>query len=103
MARLCLESVKLSNLISAIRDDLDRAKHSLRDPGTSVKVRRGQNLLLNLRGEAEHAHYLGHPGAGDAFLAGNFGLTGGLTGLQKGLPLDGLVQEFDYPGRPRFP
>ena len=35
---------------------------------------------------------------GKAFSAGDLGLTGGLAGLQEGLPLDGLAKEFDDSG-----
>jgi len=42
-------------------------------------VGQGQDVLLDLRGEAEHAHALGHPGAGDAHSAGDVGLVGDLA------------------------
>lgn len=42
-------------------------------------------------------------GAGDPLSPGDVGLVGGLAGLQEGLPLDGLAEEFDHPGRPGLP
>jgi len=48
-------------------------------------------VLLDLWGEAQHAHGLGHSGGGDALPAGDVGLIGDLAGLQEGLPLDGIA------------
>ena len=39
-----------------------------------------------VRCEAQQAHGLGHAGPGEAFSEGDLGLTGGLAGLQEGLP-----------------
>lgn len=51
-------------------------------------------MLLDLGREAEQAHDLGHPGAGDALPAGDAGLVGGLAELEEGLrlriPLSGI-------------
>ena len=49
-------------------------------------------MLLNLGCEAQHAHDLGHASSGEAFSAGDLGLTGDLAGLQEGLPRDGLAR-----------
>lgn len=57
-------------------------------------------MLLNLRGEAQEHEDLGDPGAGDALLAGDGGLVGGLAGLEEGLPLDGLAKESSHRGAP---
>ncbi len=53
-------------------------------------------MLLDLGREAQQAHDLGHPGAGDALLAGDGRLVGGLAGLEERLPLDGLAEELDH-------
>ena len=57
-------------------------------------------MLLDLGRQAEHAHDLGNPGAGDPLSPGYSGLICGLGALQEPLPLDGLAQEFDDPGGP---
>lgn len=80
-----------------------RTEGALSDRRAPDRLRHGQDVLLDLRGEAEHAHCLGHPGAGDPLSPGDVGLVGGLAGLQEGLPLDGLAEEFDHPGRPGLP
>lgn len=36
-------------------------------------------MLLDLEGEAQQAHDLGHPGAGDALAAGDGGLKSGFS------------------------
>jgi hypothetical protein len=51
--------VKLQDLIAVIGDDRDGTEQSLRDGGSADGIRKGQNALLDLRGEAQHAaHYL---------------------------------------------
>ena len=57
-------------------------------------------MRLDLRRQAEHAHDLGDPGAGNPVPPGDLGLAGDVAGFQERLPLDGLAQEFDDPGRP---
>lgn len=42
---------------------------ALADPWAADHVGEGQDVLLDLRGEAEQAHGLGHPGGGDALPA----------------------------------
>ena len=56
-------------------------------------------MLLDLGGQAQHAHDLGHAGPGEALPAGDLGLAGGVARFQEGLLRDGLAQEFDDPGR----
>lgn len=51
-----------------------------------------------LGGKLQQTHDLGLPGAGDALPAGDGRLVGGLAGVEEGLPLEGLEQEFDHPG-----
>ena len=55
-------------------------------------------MLLDLGGEAQQAQNLSHPSPGEALAAGDGRLSDRLAGLQEGLPLDGLVQEFDDSG-----
>ena len=87
------ELVELPELIAALRDGFDEAEYSLCNWETADSVRQGQNLFLDLRGEAQHAHDLGYAGAGDTLPAGDVGLVGDLAGRQEGLPLDGLAEE----------
>ena len=49
-------------------------------------------MLLNLRRKPQHTHDLGHPGAGNTFLPCDLGLGCDLTGLDEGLPFDGLPE-----------
>gem|GEM_PF-1613790 len=56
-------------------------------------------MFLDLGREAQHVHDLGDPGPGDPLAVGDLGLAGGVTGFEEGLPLDGLAEEFDDPGR----
>ena len=96
------EFVKPLELIAVIGDSLYGAEQSFRDGGRADGFRKGQDSLLNLRGEAQHARDLGDPCTGNALHAGEFGLVGDLAGLQEGLPLDCLPEEFDHPGYPGF-
>lgn len=59
-------------------------------------------MFPDLRRKPQHAHDLGHPGSGNTFLPCDLGLTCDLAGFQESLPLDGLAEELDYPGRLGF-
>ena len=52
--------------------------------------RKARSVILDLGREAEQAHDLGHPRAGDPFPTGDGRLAGGLPGFEEGLPLDSL-------------
>ena len=78
----------------------DRPKCPLADRWPADHIGQGQDLLLDLGREAEQAHDLGHPGAGDALPAGDGRLVGGLAGLEEVLPLEGLAEKLDHAGRP---
>jgi len=54
---------------------------------------------MDVGGEADHTHDLGDAGTGEALPAGDVGPVGGVAGFEQGLPLDGLPQEIDHPGR----
>jgi len=60
-------------------------------------------MFLDLWREAQQAHDLGHPGAGDALPAGDGRPVGDLAGLEEALPLEGLAEVLDHAGRPWFP
>jgi len=60
-------------------------------------------VFLDLGGEAQQTHDLRDAGAGEAFAVSDLGLVGGLAGLEKGPPLDGLAEEFDHAGRLGLP
>lgn len=94
------ELVILPKLITLIRDSSNGTEYSLCNEGAANGDGRGQNLFLDLRREAQHSHDLCYAGAGNAFPNGDVSLAGDLAGLQEGLPLDGLAEEFDHPGRP---
>ena len=55
---------------------------------------------MDLGREPKHPHDLGHSRPGDALPPGYLGLGGDLAGLEEGLPLDGLAEKLDDPGRP---
>jgi hypothetical protein len=48
-------------------------------------------MFLDLGREAQQAHDLGYPGAGEALLAGDGGLVGDFAGLEECPPLEGLA------------
>jgi len=58
-----------------------------------------KDIFLNFRSEIKETEDLGDPSSGEAFLAGDFGLGGNLTGLKEPLPLDGLSEKFDHSWR----
>lgn len=95
-----LESV---NLIPRLRKLFNGPQGPLGDRRPTGHVGQGQNMLLDLGREAEHAHDLGYPCAGDALTAGDGRLVGDFAGFDEGLPLDGPAEKFDDTGRPRFP
>ena len=82
-------------MLLALFDLNNWSKASLRDRRPADHVGHGEDVLLDLGGQAEHAHDLGNPGAGDPLSPGYSGLICGLAALQEPLPLDGLTQEFD--------
>lgn len=92
------ESLERFELLLGAVDLRDGPQRAFADNGPADHVWQGKNVLLDPGREAEHAHDLGHPGAGDALLAGDVGLVGGLAGLKEGLPLDGLAEELDQAG-----
>ena len=51
----------------------------------------------------EESHDLGYPGSGDPLPPGDLGSISHLAGIDLPLPLVGLVEEFDHPGRLRYP
>ena len=67
--------------------------------GTALDhVGHGQHVLLYLGREAQQVYDLGHAGPGEAFSEGDLSPARSLAGLQEGLSLDGLAQEFDGSG-----
>jgi len=84
-------------LIVVIGYSHDRTKYSLCDEGTASCVGHVQNLFLNLRRKPQQAHDLCHPGPGDPFVPGDFGLIYNLARLQESLPFDRLAEEFGHP------
>lgn len=67
------EGVELCSCLIQLRDGPERA---LGDRRPADHVREGEDVLLDLGREAQQAHDLGHPGARDAFPAGDGGLGG---------------------------
>src|SRR4030066_111535 len=57
------EFVKFLDLISVVGDTRDGTEQTFCDGVTAGGGRGGQDSLLNLRGEAQHAQDPGHPGA----------------------------------------
>ncbi len=51
---------------------------------------------MDLRREAEQAHDLGHPGAGDPLPSGDGGPAFDLTGVELPLPLLGRLEKLDH-------
>jgi hypothetical protein len=76
------ELVKRKNLIAVIGDGFDGAKPSLCDRRMVDRFRQGQYVLPDLRGEPQHTHNLGAPGASDSLLSGDVGLIGDIARLQ---------------------
>jgi len=89
---------ELPNLIAGIRHGSEGPKHSFSYWGTVEGISRGEDMLLDRRGQAQHAHDLVYAGSRDPLPSGNVGLVGDLAGLQEGLPFDGLAEELDHPG-----
>ena len=87
------EFVKFLDLISVVGDTRDGTEQTFCDGVTADGDGKGQDSLLNLRCEAQHAQDLGHPGTGNALTARDLCLAGNLAGIQEGLPLDGLFLE----------
>jgi len=56
-------------------------------------------VLLDFGRKAEQSWNLCYPGAGDPLMPGDACLVEGLTGVEEGLPLDGLAEELDHAGR----
>lgn len=54
-----------------------------------------QNLLLELRREAQQAQHLADPNAADPFLPGDIGLALRLTGVEQRTPLKSLSEELN--------
>ena len=68
----------------------DGPHNPLRDAWRVDALWQVENVLLNLRGEAQEHEDLGHAGAGDAFAAGDVGLTGDLSGVELALSFEAL-------------
>lgn len=94
------ELLELGLLVCSGLDLRGGPEHPLADLRPVDHVGQGEDPLLDLGREVEQAHDLGDPGALDALPAGDIGLVGGLARRQEGLPLAGLAEELDHPGRP---
>jgi len=81
-----------------IGDSYDRSKYPLCDEGRVSSIGQGQNMFLYLWCQAQQPQDLCYPGAGDALLAGDIGLSGDLARIQEGFPFDGFSEEFDDSG-----
>jgi hypothetical protein len=86
--------VKLIPLLRKLRDG---PQGPLRDRRPADHVGQGENVLLDVRREPEHAHDLRHPGAGDPLAAGDLGLVADSARFEEGLPLEGLAEKLDDP------
>ncbi len=63
----------------------------------------GQDVVLDLRRQANEGHNLGHSGAGDTLATGNLGLGANVAGVKLAPPLLGHPEEFYHPGCLRLP
>ena len=77
----------------------DRTEGAFAGRRTTDRLGHCENVLLDLGGQTQHPHDLRNSGPGDALSAGDVGLIGGVAGFEEGLPLDGLAEELDHPGR----
>ena len=78
----------------------DRPEHPLSDGRAANHVWHRKDVLLDFGSQAQQAHDLGDASPGDALAAGDLGLIANLAGFEKGLPLKGLAEKLDDPGRP---
>ncbi|RJP21151.1 MAG: hypothetical protein C4529_07765 [Deltaproteobacteria bacterium] len=82
-----------------VGDARDGAEQSFCDGGATDGSRKGQDSLLNLRGEPQHSQDLGYPTTGNALAARDLHLAGNFAGIQESLPFDCLFQKFGHPRR----
>lgn len=86
------------------RQDLsDGLQCACGDRRPASHIGHGQNVLLDLRREAEHSHDLGHSRSSNPLTACDGRLIGNLAGLEERLPFDGLPEQLDHVGRPGSP
>jgi len=83
-------------LLLNVAQERDWPQHAFGEDRTFNRSRERQDPLLDDRREAEEHHDLGHPGAGDAFPAGDLGLVGDSPGVEFPPPGDGLAEQLDH-------
>lgn len=74
--------LELGLLVSRVLELCNGAQRALGDCGPADHVGERENVLLDLRSEAEQTHDLGHAGAGDAFPTDNCRLGGNIAGVE---------------------
>ncbi len=89
------EGRPLHRLVHQLRDGSQRP---LSDFGPVDRVGQGQDVVLNLGGQASESHDLGYSGAGDTFAKCNLGLGADVAGVKLAPPLLSLSEELDHPG-----
>jgi len=92
--------LELGLLVGKVFQLGDRPQSPLGDRGSADRVGHGQDVLLDLEGQAEQGHHLGDPSAGDSLAAGDLSLIADSPRFEEGLPLKGLAEKLDHPGRP---
>ena len=87
------------DLLSSVLDLGYGPQDAFGDHGPPHCLGQGQDVLLDVGSQTQHAQNLRDPSAGHALPAGDLGLAGDVAGFEEDLPLDGLAEEFDNPGR----